>query len=1086
MAAKTPKWGIDLEGRRMKFDPWATDESGAYRAPGERERELVYGISGEAVSETLRYFAACGGSVDGLVEALDRHAPDGRFATDAESLLDPTRMYSNEYYFYFVMFAKKLMKDYDWRYTRGTGVQLSVHHKIYEIGFLRYPPYGERIKDDTNSILYGIIKYFSARGVDFTDFYDWAEALARVRSAISYKDVVSKLENYWICSEFSNVLQELLKVCLNRNSMYDICDEVAEYHDFMGFSYVPESILIKAINFIINKTTTVYTLDIRYDRKNSSADFFLRNSPGYDRRKDDVYHASISVDSNGICLASFPKFIKQMLALSDTPALTNVRGMESDECSCTIRWEKRILSVPYVQLALADSAALAAALWAGMAGTDAILPIAAFAIPLNVILVLARRLRLAAQRQKVAEFHIMKMSENNIDRLGRAEDLSREMMLAKEALERKVRERTAELERANERLKELDAAKTNFFANVSHELRTPLTLLLGPLESIMRGEYGDTISCGDEKLGMMLANGSKLLKLINNLLDFSRIEAGKMTLRKTRTDMADLLRHYTSITKTYAENKGLSIVFNDNSLHSARGFGKVVAWIDRDLFEKALFNLLSNALKFTDRGGDVIVQLDGDGDRFTVSVKDTGIGIPEDRLSYVFERFAQVDSSFARKYDGTGIGLSLTSEIVKIMGGEIRVSSEPGAGSVFSISLPRGTGDEQEGDEGGCEPAVKPYLLSDFGGCDRRRIDTGGGEAVGSEARKKILVVEDSVDMQRYLESILEREYAVVTASNGADGLSRAEQHGPDLVLADVMMPGMDGYELTRRIKSDPSLAGIPVILLTAKADAFMKIEGFGHGADDYVVKPFDSIELAARVKAHLAMKELRDEAIRQRNALAEQKAELEHTVEELVQAELRLEKSEKRFREMAELLPSAIVELDTESRVMYANRAGFGLFGFTENELDRGIRFTEFLHAGDRERFETHMREIARSGGDRLYEYRFRSRGGKEIVGLLKSVPLYAENKVSGARATITEVKTFLDLALLPDEGFYGEFALSEREKEVLLLVLKGYKNRDIGEKLFIAERTVKKHMASIFQKTKTSTRNELMRLVREYRVRE
>jgi len=399
------------------------------------------------------------------------------------------------------------------------------------------------------------------------------------------------------------------------------------------------------------------------------------------------------------------------------------------------------------------------------------------------------------------------------------------------------------------KIRELDQAKTQFFANISHELRTPLTLILGPLESIISGDYGENFDRNDEKFKSMLGNGSRLLKLINNLLDISKIEAGRMSVKKRKTEMAELLQLYVSTVKSGAESRGLHVVFNDNS-------DGVIAYVDRDLIEKAVFNLISNALKFTPEGGNVIVQLDKAENEFSISVKDTGIGIPEDKLESIFERFGQVDGSSSRKYEGTGIGLAFAKEIVELHDGTISVKSRQGKGSTFTVTLP--LGDE-------CSAAldeeiedldeVKPYILADISKEKGSVADTLSGEK-----KHTILVVDDTPDMVKFIRSLLEGDYRVITADNGRHGFERALSEKPDLVLSDVMMPEMDGYEMTVKIKASEELQGIPVILLTAKAALEMKIEGLAYGADDYLSKPFNAKELRARIQSQLKMKSLRDD----------------------------------------------------------------------------------------------------------------------------------------------------------------------------------------------------------------------------------
>lgn len=422
----------------------------------------------------------------------------------------------------------------------------------------------------------------------------------------------------------------------------------------------------------------------------------------------------------------------------------------------------------------------------------------------------------------------------------------------------------------NEKLKDLDKAKTNFFANVSHELRTPLTLIIGPLEAIISGDYGESLSYKNDVFRSIKHNSNRLLKLINNLLDFSKIEAGKMTVNKKRTNISELLSFYTSTVDSAVQSRGLNIIFVDNP-------EPVIAWVDRDLIENTVFNLISNALKFTPVGGSITIQLDRKGETFSISVTDTGIGIPEDKLGTIFERFSQLESSSNKRYQGTGIGLAFTKEIVELHDGKISVRSKPGEGSTFTMVFPVGTGKDQKIEE---IQEVKSYQLADIA---KERFDekTDMGNVPLIARKDKVLIVDDNVDMRNFLRSILKNEYEVISAENGKEGLEKAVETKPDIILSDVMMPEMDGYELTRLLKTIEELKGIPIILLTAKADISMKITGLEYGADDYLAKPFNSKELRARIKASLESKKERDGLVSDKKELSIRRDQLELLVDE-------------------------------------------------------------------------------------------------------------------------------------------------------------------------------------------------------------
>ncbi len=416
------------------------------------------------------------------------------------------------------------------------------------------------------------------------------------------------------------------------------------------------------------------------------------------------------------------------------------------------------------------------------------------------------------------------------------------------------------ISKANERLKELDKAKTNFIANISHEFRTPLTLILGPLEVMMKDlSQKNSIDVKKGDLQSMHRNSVMLLKLVNNLLDFSRIEADKMKPEFSKTNITGRLKNYISTLESAASAKNITInttIDND----------KIFLYIDRGMFEKIIMNLLSNAYKFTDEGGEININA-WEEEKVYIRISDTGCGIPEDKISSIFDRFSQVDSSTKRRHEGTGIGLSLAKELINIHKGEISVKSEFGKGTVFTMSFNQGMEhlekdlitDSIEEDEWG---EIGKYLAEEISVPDTEHLEQPGNGKGRIECEPnhgiKILIVEDNEDMLQFIASILREKCEVHTAFNGVEGLRKVKEICPNLVLSDVMMPKMDGYELVEQIRKDKECSTIPIILLTAKADIPDKLRGFRKGANDYIAKPFNTDELCARIKSQLKLAELR------------------------------------------------------------------------------------------------------------------------------------------------------------------------------------------------------------------------------------
>src|SRR6056297_181661 len=383
-------------------------------------------------------------------------------------------------------------------------------------------------------------------------------------------------------------------------------------------------------------------------------------------------------------------------------------------------------------------------------------------------------------------------------------------------------------------LRKLDQLKSHFFANISHEFRTPLTLITGQLETLLDSESDRNRK---KKLVSANSNAEKLLSLINQLLDLTKLEAGKMELDLEETNMVSFLKNHLFSFESLAQAENISLNFS-----SARA--KIPVSVDTDKMEKVFFNLFSNACKFTEPGGriDVAVEIPRP-DSLEIRVKDSGIGISKDRLPYIFDRFYQADPSNTRKYEGSGIGLSLAHELITMHGGTIDVTSEEGVGTEFIIRLPyqesntvvMGTSSMTEAVA--AENVTESLVLPDI-------------EALYSEHDEIVLIVEDNTDVREFIREQLIGEYKILEASNGCEGIAVSQGTIPDLIITDLMMPEMDGYEFSGNIRSDEKTSHIPIIMLTAKAGLDPRIEGLEAGIDAYLTKPFHVRELQTRVKA--------------------------------------------------------------------------------------------------------------------------------------------------------------------------------------------------------------------------------------------
>lgn len=420
-------------------------------------------------------------------------------------------------------------------------------------------------------------------------------------------------------------------------------------------------------------------------------------------------------------------------------------------------------------------------------------------------------------------------------------------------------------------LSELDRAKTAFFTNISHEFRTPLTLMLGPLEEEMeRAE-------GGEQLRVVHRNALRLLKLVNALLDFSRIEAGRSEASFEPTDLAAYTADLASAFRSATDKAGLQLIVECEPLRQP------VA-VDRGMWEKIVLNLLSNAFKFTFQGS-ICVRLRKEGGVIRLEVSDTGTGIAESELPRLFERFHRVEGAAGRSIEGTGIGLALVQELVKLHGGAIHVKSAPGKGSTFTVEIPAAhAGTEESGQaalpvsaSGYVEEALRwlPGVMAVEETAERPLVDGQRGSVAGVLSGSRVLIADDNADMREYLKRLLEQHYQVTAVANGMQALTAALADPPDLVLTDVMMPELDGFALLKALREHPETRRVPVMMLSARAGEEARIEGLRAGVDDYLVKPFSARELLARVRAQLDLAGVRQEAYEREQALrAEAEAE--------------------------------------------------------------------------------------------------------------------------------------------------------------------------------------------------------------------
>jgi PAS domain S-box-containing protein len=535
-----------------------------------------------------------------------------------------------------------------------------------------------------------------------------------------------------------------------------------------------------------------------------------------------------------------------------------------------------------------------------------------------------------------------------------------------------------------ETLAELDRVKTAFFSNVSHEFRTPLTLMLSPLDDILAKSDGELAPDNRELLTVVHRNGQRLLKLVNTLLDFSRIEAGRMQAVYEPLDLSAYTAELASVFRAAVEKAGMQLIIDCPPLPED-------VYVDRDMWEKIILNLISNAFKFTLQG-EIRVSLRSENGSAILMVQDTGEGIPEHELSNLFNRFHRVEGARGRTHEGTGIGLALVQELARLHGGTISVESKYGQGSTFTVAVPFGKSHLPPDRIGNRRtPSTKSVEADQFAGealqwLPRINDNDGNSPLISSSPlhstshssgnkkhKAKIVLADDNADMLGYVQRLLVDDYEVMAVADGQAALRAVDEHNPALVLTDVMMPNLDGFGLLKALRENPKTASIPVILLSARAGEEARLEGLDAGADDYLVKPFSARELLARVSGVITLARVRRE-----RAAAEQ-----------AQRE-----SEERFAKAFNASPLVLTISSLETgKLIAVNETFVSLSGY-EREEAIGRTTTELGLWVKMDEREKELDTVRQSGQVRNAEYRFRKRNGEVAIGLLSAERIEIEGE--------------------------------------------------------------------------------------------
>lgn len=583
-----------------------------------------------------------------------------------------------------------------------------------------------------------------------------------------------------------------------------------------------------------------------------------------------------------------------------------------------------------------------------------------------------------------------------------------------------AREYEEEKKRA-EALAEIDRAKTTFFSNVSHEFRTPLTLMLGPIEELLTRGGAELPPAATSQLEVAHRNSLRLLRLVNSLLDFSRIEAGRIQAVFEPVDLATLTADLVSVFRGATDCAGLKLTVDCPQLSEP-------VYVDRSMWEKIVLNLVSNAFKFT-LDGEIKVILTCTQREVELRVQDTGVGVPADEIPRLFERFHRVENARGRTHEGSGIGLALVQELVKLHGGSVRVESTLGIGSTFIVTNPLGKDHLPANRIGGSisphantgaaafvEEALR-WLPEQFpmdaneSFSHRHQTEISSPAEKSLPARGRVLVADDNADMRQYVARLLSQDYIVETVPDGRAALAAVRKLRPDLILSDVMMPQLDGIELVRELRSDESLRTIPIILLSARTGEEHHVEGLQQGADDYITKPFSAAELSARVATHLTMARMRREATE------------------------KLRQSEDRFRALVTASSDVIYRMNPDWSEMTFLRGREFLADTEKPEL---TWLQKYIAPADRPGVIAAIMEAVQRKGMFHLEHRVLRRDGSVGWTLSRAVPLLDANgeitEWFGAAIDITERKNAEQA--LRDSGQRLEMMVTERTAKLQELV--------------------------------------------------
>ena len=849
-----------LHDRLMVHRPWI--KSSEWKRYSGHQRKS-WPQKGSAVRSVFEAFIKAGGDGGSLCGMINSYIPEKKYMVEPEELLDEERRFSLEYYFYLTELCKYLLDNEKFRYQIDAETRLPGDHYIFEQGPMKFTPWiDEGEKNKTGYLSLTNIKCF----FDYTEhamqpvpyYSEDKESAGREIS-----DLVSRLLNsragreYKINKDFIDQVGILvsLEYILYTACFFEVLTNDVDfnlhsmYYGFKNSNILAKSIFIQpdqpvAEGFINwqKQTNNFYNYDLKQGRRTISIKFSLKNLLGSGMCG---LYEEIAVKK---CMQGNPAASRAFIEHSTGKAVdfrVLKRNPGEDFFTVRLKWKP---SYSYVNI-------IAAA-----AGAPAILLLLFFISNLFLSGHSANYLYMAtgalfcgflaglnAYRQsksRTVQKQFLKSKELVLEQLEYLKHSSAALLKERNALDQKVKERTAELNEALEQLKQLDRSKTNFIAAVSHELRTPLTLLSVPLEGIKNGRYGKKLDSESHVFSLIERNVIRLKNQINQLLDFSRLDLGTMVFEPQLIELTGYCRGLAAELESLADKKGLYLAVDNRA-----GADEVFIKADKPMLETVALNLLNNALKFTEKGGiQIIVSKTPDDEKIILTVKDTGIGFTPDDKSQIFKRFTQAEESRERHREGAGLGLALVSEIAERHGWGLEAEGRPGEGSEFSIIM-------QAADGGG-------QITADYSDDNslyssrQERMEPGllfpkqENDGIKDKKKDTILIVEDNPDMWIVLQDLLSSEYNLKWCAGGRAALVWLKSKPQlSMIICDVMMPGMSGFSFRRNMLKDNDYSTLPFIYLTALADPQEKAEGLKTGAVDYIQKPFVGNELLLKVR---------------------------------------------------------------------------------------------------------------------------------------------------------------------------------------------------------------------------------------------